>query len=208
MEYSSQILFYLARQAAMTSYGQMAYSNAAVIMSAVALEAYFNELCHIVFTSETTNGATKGAFESVLSELSKNQVSLSVRINMAAFILQPGKFKKDDSIYEAFVQLFRLRNLRVHRHPEVFSKSATDSKIQRLSEYFQNTGIIEKLDSTKALYTLTFFLNSPPVSFWAFNSALNMSWRLHALFSDLIGNGWTMQMKPLHERLDFQLLAP
>lgn len=125
-----------------------ASSITSIVMSALAVEAFINELAEAADMAQIgREGITSAALvqlqdlANALKEIEDSQGSVVLKYQMAYLILSGGTFQRDRSPFQEFKQLVTLRNLLVHLKPgDRHTQSGHVEPKQNLIRDFQQRG--------------------------------------------------------------------
>ena len=126
-----------------------ASSITAIIMSALAVEAFINELAEMAdMVQLSREGIASTAADllqdlaNALSEVENDKGSTALKYQMAYKILSGHTFPRGDSPFQEFRQLFKLRDLLVHLRPgDRHSSSGHVEPRESLIRDFQHKGL-------------------------------------------------------------------
>ena len=125
-----------------------ASSITSIVMSALSVEAFINELAEAADMAQLRrDGITSAALvqlqdlTNALKEIEDSQGSVALKYQIAYLILSGGTFQRDRSPFQEFKQLVTLRNLLVHLKPgDRHSQSGRVEPKQSLIRDFQQKG--------------------------------------------------------------------
>jgi len=119
-----------------------------IVMSALAVEAFINELAEAADMAQIgREGITSAALDKLqdlanaLKEVEASQGSVTLKYQIASLILSGGTFQRGSSPFQELAQLVALRNLLVHLKPgDRHSSSGHVEPTQSLIRDFQQRG--------------------------------------------------------------------
>jgi hypothetical protein len=125
-----------------------ASSITSIVMSALAVEAFINELGEAADMAQIGRGRITSSalvqlqdLASTLKEVEEDQGSVTLKYQMAYLVLSGGTFPRGGSPFQEFKQLVNLRNLLVHLKPgDRHSSSGHIEPKQSLIREFQQRG--------------------------------------------------------------------
>ena len=158
---------------------------AALVFSALWVEAFANELLHRFGTGrddEMTEPLRRLRTMANAADLSARDARLDVKVQVIAASLTGSPFDKGRQPYQDFQLLLRLRNDLVHHKPETVNEAEVEHEgaplmvPRQLHERVKSLvarGIIDTPDP-KVFYSLVSLLERPQVAQWAFETAARM----------------------------------
>jgi hypothetical protein len=167
----------LARKAYERSKEESWEASVSIMLSAMTLECYVNELSHRVadYQKHESIGELKNlAF--LLGEYEKNKNSLLSKIELIHFCLSGEKADKGSRHFQDITMLLKLRNALVHRKPEPTGNFIDDPdavySMHPFTSFLVERGIIER-PSEKMPPVWSYTISQPPVAAWAYNTVVD-----------------------------------
>lgn len=112
------IIFKLAEMACQRAKADSREAIASLLLSAIAFEAFFNELVERAGKVAPSEHANINLFYSVLTDMEEERAQLKTKVAVGHFILTGAPLDRGASIYQNFDLLIRLRNSIAHHRPE------------------------------------------------------------------------------------------
>jgi hypothetical protein len=171
---------------------------AAIVFSALWVEAFANELLHRFETArhdELTEPLRRLRTMANAADLSARDARLDVKVQVIAASLTGSPFDRGRQPFQDFQLLLRLRNDLVHHRPETVDEVEVEHEgapliiprqLHERVKSLVSRGIIKTPDA-KVFYSLVSLLERPQVAQWAFETAARM---IRALADTLPSEGW------------------
>jgi len=179
----SYLLFGLAGAASTRAVTEPREALTAIILSAIAVEAFFNDVVEILGSNIAT-GKAAGLEDiiSVCDVLEENRVALFVRLHVAHQLLTHTPLPDGQSPLEDFRLLMTLRNKLVHKKPEtsMILPTTPDMENADLVRSLVKRGVIEELPQYN-FPMLSSYLAAPGVGAWAYDTAKGVAHFLIAM---------------------------
>jgi hypothetical protein len=155
-----------------------------IILAAMAIESFFNELADCVtrFAQENEPEAIV-ALGQILTEAEAANAQVSLKYTLTHFALTGKAINRGGSPFQDFALLVRVRNALVHSKPTPYSMNPTPENAHSLIKQLIARGILEKEVARKRGPSTRYIL-SPAVSIWAYETAWNVVEHLVSLFPE------------------------
>ncbi len=169
-------LLMLAKKAYKRSHDEASEASVSIILSAMTLECYINELTHRASSfQEHEENSTLNSLSFLLNEYEKNKNSLLSKIGLIHFCLSSKKVDKGSRHFQDISMLIKLRNSLVHRKPESTADFTGDPEavysLHPFTSFLVDRGLIEKPpENTPPIWS--HYINSPSVAAWAYNTVV------------------------------------
>jgi hypothetical protein len=175
IELRFNIILWNARDAAAALVRQGDECQVPIILSAVSLESFFNELQHQLEAPliGACGDPTLETLAGVLGELEDNRGSMRSKVRLAYFVLTQSSLPKGEQKFQDLELLIRLRDALVHAKPATF-----DMQEPHLGSNFK---LVRALSSRHLIpsgsehepHVWTHHALTPSVARWSFNTALS-----------------------------------
>lgn len=185
-------LFKFARDEYHRSIADDVESEAVIIFSALAVEAFLNDLVGLAqFHVKDDAPETLKAFAAIMPDLDEQRVQIRARFLTAAYILSGKSPDKGSKLIQNLELLIRLRNELVHTKPEPIPDLDNSQKINtphKLIKPLMDQGVIQLNPPLSPAFWRR-WISCPDVAAWSFNVAVCACKHLVAL----LPAGWFKQ---------------
>lgn len=173
--YMSRELFKLAQKARLRSQTDSSEAVTAIVLSALALEAFFNDFVHFVsWFSDGREEELFGTFAITMRECEDSRIQLTTKVRVAYNLLTGSEIQKGAKPYQDFKLLVDIRNALVHKRPE---KSRIEIQ-EDCVEYTSDSAIVSKLANNRVFLSpgperpssLVHCLQAPSAADWAIDT--------------------------------------
>ncbi len=179
--FTSGSFFWLARKAYERSKSDPSESILTIILSAIGVESFINELTELASNSsfkrnEPSEIKVLGA---LLSDLEKQRVQIRPKIQLAYYILTRQQLQVGELPYQDFALLISIRNALVHKKPEKFhhpddlENSEPDFDPHEFIKRLSDRKVIELPPKTEVPQWYAYIQN-PEAAKWSYNIAVQM----------------------------------
>jgi len=177
--YHSGHLLFLARKCyERITVGHESESQIVIILAAVALEGFLNDLEHHGDWVTTLQGSPVASnLARVLSEAERGRASSLLKIDLAHLVLTGTLPDKGSQRYQDIQLLFNVRNRLVHAKPEVlqYAEAGEQPEYPDIVKRFVSRGVIPL--PTNPSIGWTEYVLVPPVAAWSYNTVVEaMKW--------------------------------
>ncbi|WP_445357964.1 hypothetical protein [Microbulbifer sp. ANSA005] len=166
----------LAKKAYERSKDESWEASVSIMLSAMTLECYVNELSHRVSDfqrHEPIEELKNLGF--LLGEYEKNKNSLQSKIELIHFCLSGEKADKGSKYFQDISMLIKLRNALVHRKPESTGDFGADPdavySLHPFTSFLVERGLIHR-PSEKMPPVWSYTVSQPSVAAWAYNTVV------------------------------------
>jgi hypothetical protein len=169
-------LFHIARDASLHKIAAEHSSFVAILFSALALEAWVNELLDLVQCDDSywSPRETK-LLAAFAGQLERRDASLDLKIQLIATGLRGQPFDLGRQPYQDFALLIRIRNVLVHAKSEVFeNESGTPHEPHSILRQLEERGVFE-LERVGVVNLLYGTLTMSSVGNWCYGAATRMA---------------------------------
>lgn len=176
------VFFDLAKNAHKRSEKDSREAIVGLVLSAVALEAVFNELIEAATQPHTSASLPQIAIDvgRELRKLEKKKMPIPEKFKKARHLTMGSEFQENDELLCGLELLFQLRNAIVHNKPEDWNRTVAPTPyhlIEQLSEF----GVLPRQDPNNPPQLL-WFLCDPRVARWSHNLAVSVVKELIQIF--------------------------
>lgn len=178
-KYTSGRLFHLARQAAERAETDPPNALSALLLSAIAFEAFFNDVIDMASFPWSDNEPWEIRAFAYLSEiLAERHVPLDCRLETGFYVLTHKPLERGHQPFQDLQLLLELRNRLVHKRPESAPMPALghtpEPSPHRLIERLVDRKVIPAPSGADAPFLLQ-YLEAPAVAHWAVKTAVAMA---------------------------------
>lgn len=170
-------LLRLAKEACKRSESDPSEAIVAVVLSAVSIEAFLNDMVEFASAYSDMDGEPEevAAFASILKDLESQRAQIRLRVQIGYYIFEKKKLNKGELPYQDFHLLMDLRNALVHKKPEKWTWSGDDQEYEphRLVKRLADRKVIRQAPSDKPP-EFFFLVCSSAVARWSYNVAVDM----------------------------------
>jgi hypothetical protein len=172
--------FWLARKAYERSKSDPSESILTIILSAIAVESFINELTEFASNPSFTENEPSGikVLGAILSDLEEQKSQIGAKIQLTYYILTRQQLKVGELPYQDFALLISIRNALVHKKPEKFhyldsESSEPEFEPHKFIKSLSERKVIE-LPSKAEVPQWYAHIHNPEVARWSYNIAVQM----------------------------------
>lgn len=176
MLYHHGHLLLLAKKAYGRSIEEPTEASVSVMLSAMTLECYVNELTHrVTHYQQYESHERLSQLSFLLNEYEKNKNSLISKIELIYFVLSSRKPDRGSQHFQNLNMLIKIRNALVHRKPESVGDFEADSEktysLHPYVKYLVERKVLPK-PSDKIAPVWYHHISCSPVAAWAYNTVV------------------------------------
>lgn len=197
-------LLVLARRCYERIGAQTSESQIPIILAAVALEGFINDLEHHARTASELGSPSPpiaSALARALATAEAERASVLLKIGIAHVVMSGSFPDRGSQPYQDIELLFRLRNLLVHSKPEMveFGEPGKTPDCPKIVRSLASRGVI-KTPAAGASVGWQQYVVVPAVAAWAYNTAVrSMKWIATIATEDWLRLFMALQTKDLDE---------
>lgn len=169
-------LFHIAHKASLQAIAAEHSSFVAILFSALALEAWINDLLdHVQCDDSYWSPPETQLLAAFASQLERRNSSLDLKIQLVATGLRGQPFDPGRQPYQDFALLVRIRNVLVHAKPEHFDNGlGAQNEPHAILRELEERGVFE-LERVGVVNLLHGTLTMSSVGRWAYGAAIRMA---------------------------------